>query len=225
MDIIKTVAPIAIDDLKKYFVNKDTMFVIEYKDSKLKGSKLLTYLSNLDIPSDILIDEDSEEYTELLKDYMNSPFLLNIETLEKAVIKILLVNKGLAEDEYSAKFSVENKEIVERWTNVLDSLTLYNMYTVNAPGIEDFVKSFNQDEGTSLVGINFVSLLKHEEFYQFYEIVRKSHLTYYQGYFNDYMFKGKNLYNYWANEHNPLFLLVYGIAAGVNVKEFLPETA
>jgi hypothetical protein len=29
------------------------------------------------------------------------------------------------------------------------------------------------------------------------------------------MFKGKNMYAYWANENNPLFLLTYGIAEGV----------
>jgi hypothetical protein len=29
------------------------------------------------------------------------------------------------------------------------------------------------------------------------------------------MFKGKNMYSYWANENNPLFLLTYGISSGI----------
>jgi hypothetical protein len=29
------------------------------------------------------------------------------------------------------------------------------------------------------------------------------------------MFKGKNMYSYWANENNPLFLLTYGVAEGI----------
>jgi len=28
------------------------------------------------------------------------------------------------------------------------------------------------------------------------------------------MFKGNNLFSYWANENNPMFLLTWGIASG-----------
>jgi hypothetical protein len=28
------------------------------------------------------------------------------------------------------------------------------------------------------------------------------------------MFKGQNLYSFWANENNPMFLLTWGIAVG-----------
>ena len=42
MNFIKTTAPISIDNLKKYFVDKDTFFLIDYKNSALNGSKLLT---------------------------------------------------------------------------------------------------------------------------------------------------------------------------------------
>ena len=33
------------------------------------------------------------------------------------------------------------------------------------------------------------------------------------------MFKGQNLYSYWANENNPMFLLTWGIANGIVTKE------
>jgi len=52
-NIVETTAPIAIEDLKKYFADKETFYLINYKDSELKGEKLLTYLSNLDVPADI----------------------------------------------------------------------------------------------------------------------------------------------------------------------------
>ena len=45
--IIETKAPIAIDDLKKHFTDKDVSFLIDYKTSDLKGEKLLTYLNLL----------------------------------------------------------------------------------------------------------------------------------------------------------------------------------
>jgi hypothetical protein len=30
------------------------------------------------------------------------------------------------------------------------------------------------------------------------------------------MFKGKNLFSFWANENNPLFLLTWGIANNIH---------
>ena len=47
MNVIETTAPIKIEELKKYFADKETFYVIDYANSDLKGSKLLTYLSNL----------------------------------------------------------------------------------------------------------------------------------------------------------------------------------
>ena len=73
MNLIETVAPISIDNLKKYFTDKTTLFAINYKDSTLKGSKLLTYLSNLDIPCDIVfVNCEEDDFYNLLKDYLSS---------------------------------------------------------------------------------------------------------------------------------------------------------
>lgn len=217
MELIVTTAPISIEELKKYFVNKDTKYIIDYKNSKLQGMKLLTYLSNLDIPCDVKVDSDSEDFYSLLKDYFNNPFLVSIETLEVAAIRVLLTDKGIVEDSSLTKFIEDNREIINKWTSVLESLTLYNMYIVQQPALTEFVKSHDLIQGTDLVGINFVNLLKYEEFYDFYEILNKNNLKYYQNYFDDYLFKGKNLYNYWANENNPLFCLMYGIITDVDL--------
>ena len=65
--IIETKAPIAIDELKKYFTDKDVSYLIDYEKSDLKGKKLLTYLSNLDIPADIK-NVDLELVKEIIKE-------------------------------------------------------------------------------------------------------------------------------------------------------------
>ena len=121
--IIETKAPIAIDELKKYFTDKDVSYLIDYSTSELKGKKLLTYLSNLDIPADI-----KNVDLELVKEYLHSVSLVNIKSLENIVIDILLVEKNLAKNEHYNKFITENFEIIEKWKNKLESLTLYNMY-------------------------------------------------------------------------------------------------
>lgn len=224
MEIIETVAPIAIEELKKYFADKNTKYVLNYKDSKLQGLKFLTYLSNLDIPADVSVEIYSDEHFELLKEYFHCPFIVNIDLLEKSAIHALLCYKGLEDDEKMNKFVQDNLEIVTHWSNVLDSLSLYNFYTVKLEALHNFVKGHPEATEEPLNGLNFVSVLKHEDFYQFYQAINRKELKYYPKYFNEYIFKGKNLYAYWGNENNPMFCLTYGIASGVDTKPYFEET-
>lgn len=215
MNFVETVAPISIENLKKYFTDKTTFFVINYKDSTLKGAKLLTYLSNLDIPCDIDVKGCTEEECyELIKEYLNSTMIVNIPSLEKAVTNILHQAKGLVEKQDS-KFIEDNNEIINKWISKLESLSLYNMYIVGDENFKSFVESFEKDDSSDLIGVNFISLLKNGYFYSFFGNTDQRSLKFYTHYFNDYMFKGKNMYSFWANENNPLFLLTYGIAEGM----------
>ena len=122
MEIIETIAPISIEDLKKYFVNQDTKYIIDYKNSKLQGIKLLTYLSNLDIPCDLKIEENSDEFFNLIKDYLSCPFLVNVHTIEVAVIGILLAHKGLIKVPEYEKFIEENQNILDEWQGIFADL-------------------------------------------------------------------------------------------------------
>lgn len=215
MNIVETTAPISIENLKKYFNDKTTFFVIKYKDSSLKGTKLLTYLSNLDIPSDIdFTGCSNDECYDMIKEYLHSTMIVNINTLESAVINILHQVKQLVPLQ-DKEFIEQNKDILNKWISKLESLSLYNMHIIENDMFKEFVSSFETDNSSELTGVNFISLLNHENFYSFYNNVDKKSLKFYTHYFNDYMFKGKNMYSYWANENNPLFLLTYGIAEGV----------
>lgn len=215
MNFVETVAPISIENLKKYFTDKTTFFVINYKESSLKGSKLLTYLSNLDIPCDIDCKGcEQEEVYDLIKEYLNSTMIVNIPSVEQAVTSILLQAKGMI-NIYDGMFIEENRDIINKWIVKLESLTVYNMHIVSGDKFKEFVDVFERDDSDDLIGINFVSLLKNDYFYEFYGTVDQKNLKFYNHYFNDYMFKGKNMYSFWANENNPMFLLTYGIAEGM----------
>lgn len=208
--IIETTAPIAIEDLKKHFEDKETSYLIDYEKSELKGEKLLTYLSNLDLPCDL-----KNITPDLLKDYFHSTSLVNCRELEEMAIDVLLQYKVV--DNFGPeiqKFISENFEIVKKWTQKLDSLSLYNMYMVNEPKFKEYVESFPHDDTDELEGINFISIVKNTRFFEFYGKVKEDNLKYYTKYFNEYMFRGKNMYSYWANSNNPMFLLTKETVAG-----------
>jgi len=216
--IIETKAPIDIEDLKKHFTDKDVSYIIDYKISDLKGEKLLTYLSNLDLPCDLKNIND-----ELMKNYFHSSSIVKCKALEERAIDILhqfkTVNKNSYDSEAS-KFISENLEIVQKWVKKLDSLSLYNLHIVGENAFKEYVEGHPQDDTDELEGINFISILNNTRFFEYYGKVDDKNLTYYTKYFNDYMFRGKNPFEYWANENNPLFLLTWDIARG-NGKDYI----
>ena len=216
MKIIEATAPISIEKLKEYFVDNTTFFIIDYENSTLRGNKLLTYLSNLEIPCDIKFSSDDDLY-EMLKEYFNSQMLLNIDSLEKKALEVLLQYKYEQDvsDEKNERFIEENTYIIAKWISLIESLTIYNMFIIKKSEVQDFVKSFPRIENDDLRGINFVSLLKHELFYSLITKIDPRNLLYYSEYFENNVFKGKNLFSYWANEKNPLFLLTFGVMENI----------
>jgi len=158
MKIIETTAPIKIEELKKYFTDKDTFYLIDYANSDLKGTKLLTYLSNLDIPSDIKLEAHTELADGLLLDYLNSPFLVNIPFLEKEAIRMLLQYKGVNDFGYT-EFISANKEQLNVWASILDSLLYFNTYSINDDNYKEQIKQAPKFDNNLVIGINFVSLL------------------------------------------------------------------
>jgi hypothetical protein len=216
MKMIETVAPISIENLKEYFIDNNTFFNIDYENSTLRGNKLLTYLSNLEIPCDIKFSKEDDLY-EMMIDYFNSQMLLNIDSLEKKALDILLQCKYETEvvNERNEKFIEENVKIISKWISLIESLTVYNMFIIKKEEAQDFVKLFPVVENDDLKGINFVSLLKHEIFYDLITTIDPKNLLYYKEYFENNVFKGKNLFEFWSNEKNALFLLTFGMMENI----------
>jgi len=211
-NVVETTAPIDITELKKFFENKDTFYLINYEESGLQGVNLLTYMSNLDLPADIGF-QTQKGFDDLTTAYLHEEVILTVPILEMRVIELLLQMKGIVELR-EKDFIDANVDILKLWAKKLDSLTLFNMHSIGQEAFHDYVQSHPIDKTISNTGVNFVSLLKHERFYMFYANVYEEHKIYYESYFNDYMFKGNNLFYYWANENNPMFLLTQGIVSG-----------
>lgn len=211
--VITTTAPIAIEYLKEYFSDKETTYVIDYAESELKGEKLLVYLGNLDLPADIKF-ETSEDLEEMVLAYASSTFIVNIRSLEFAMLNLLLKN------EIGFPLTDELQVLLDHWSIRIKSLLLYNLHTINLEEFNTFVDAAPKDDTDSLVGVNFVSLLKYEELGQIIvdDDNNLDECINYTKYFNDYMFKGKNLFSYWANPNNILFLQTWSIGSGERQK-------
>jgi hypothetical protein len=221
-NVIKTIAPISLENLKVYFSDKSTRYLIDYKNSKLQEQKILTYLSNLDLNCDIEIEDFNDpDNAKLLQTYFGSTTLVNIPTLERAAMSVLFEYKGLIEPGHFSDFIKENLELVKSWVQKLDSLVLFNTFTINDEAAKQEVRNYPEDPTDSVQGINWVSLLKNQEFFYFYQILDVSNLRYYSRYFSENMFKGRNLYSFWATEQNPMFLITWGILEQqINSKEW-----
>lgn len=216
MNIIETVVPISIENLKIYFENKETLFKIDYDNSSIKGEKFLIYLSNLDLPCDIKFDKNKKEHLILLVDYLKTKHIVSLPSLEKECLDVFLEMKQIENNDYES-FIRENKEFLCETLKLIESLSIYNFYCIQSEKFKEFVESHAKKECDNL-GHNFVNLIKYDRFNLIFDNLNVQELYFYEDFFKNYMFKGKNLYYYWAIETNPMFLLSWGIANGLGEK-------
>lgn len=222
MEKITCTAPIGMADLKRKFT-EDVEFVIDYEQSKFKGKVLITYLSNLDITVRLKLSSDPVENQKLLADYLRMPAIVNVSDLEELTMNVLLAfaNKPYSLPFDPSEFIVENQDILEVWSRRLHSLPLYAMYTVGTQ-YHDFVHGFPEDKDDSVVGVNFVNLIKHPLFVVFMEGVEESSWTWNHTFFTDYMFSGNNLFKYFAIPENPLFITLLALQDQASYDSLVP---
>ena len=197
--IINTPAPISLEDIKEYFNAKETtQYTIDYSSSSIQGAKLLVYLSNLDLPCDIKF-ENTEDFDIMVRHYIEFPQVVSIKSLEIGVLELI------------SKESLEVKE----WVEILQSLSLYSIYTINNKELREWVETFPEKTVEGDKGINFIQLLKYPEIFDLISRAELTKVSFYPKYFKEYIFKRKALYDYWASEVNPLFLLTWGVSSGI----------
>jgi hypothetical protein len=221
MNYINTTAPISIENLKKFFIDKSTSYIIDYDNSTLQGSKFLTYFSNIDIPCDIVFDYTNPNHLELLKEYIHSPCLVNIPTLENAAMLCLLEMKTKNFSMFG-DFIDQNIEMLTEWSRRLDSLTLFNVYSIQDESLKQWARSHQVGQDSDNSGINFVRLIRNPLFDDYLQTIDAANLRYYPRFFEEYCFNGSNLYSFWANENNSMFLMTWAISTNnFNVDSYL----
>jgi len=221
-------APLEIAQIKEFFENKELLFEVNYANSKIKGNMFLTYLANLDLPYEIDFEgTSSEEKFELIKHYMNTRIMNNSNSLKYATAQIILRSVGVEAEHVIQKrinftidecdlFIEKHKEIVEKWKTFLASTMLFMLTSV--PAIEEeynFKNQFKVIDDPMYIGLNIVNFIEMPFFMEaFYSAKCDTEVYYFKTQFEEYIFKGKNLFYYFANPDNMLFHVFNSLLSG-----------
>ena len=213
--IISCTVPIEINKLQEYFNDKELRFEIDYGNSSLQRKEFLIYLSNLAIPSDLVlpITLDYEDKSSLLYEYMVLPTISLIPSLNLATSSVIFRAKGYdLKDAYpnpyfseeEADFFIEqNNEVIQKWITFLDSCTIYAQKNIPELNEMDFLTGgIEIIEDRNYVGHNVVNLFSLDFFFHNYYSKELGTLYYFKYQFDDRMFKGLDLNYYFFTKHN-----------------------
>ncbi len=208
--------PLKVEELKEFIENKTKYsYFINYQTSELKDLVLLNYISNLELPAEIIMDNCSyDEKAGLLKAYMDTRNIVKIDSLALNVAKILLDYRGLDTTEIfnrpyfdqneSKQFINDHKELIQKWEHFLESTIIFAQSCVKELNellkIKEDIEVINDSR---YVGSNIVNLFSIPSFSElFFLVPLRTELKYFRPQFEERMFKGRSFYDYYFCQQN-----------------------
>ncbi|MFP5387151.1 MAG: hypothetical protein ACLGHN_13815 [Bacteriovoracia bacterium] len=225
--------PLKVEELKELIEKKDSFYIVNYKESQLRDIVFLNYVSNLNLPCEVLIEGcDYLEKQSLLKAYLTTRNIVTINSLRLNIAMLLLENRGmdtanvfvnpLFTREEAKTFITDNKEVIERWEQFIESTMIFALYTAKDLNDEMDVKSqVRIVDDPNYVGSNIVNMFSIPSFMELFFLTPPKHeLCFFQPQFEEYMFKGKNLYEYYFCEENDIYkLFITQVHGGTSFEE------
>lgn len=226
-NIIDTVAPIPPEEFRKYFTNKSLIFRINHSKSRLKGPQFLTYVTNMNLPSEVSFDDpiSYEEYSQIMLAYITQRTVSSSKVLALFLAEILLKYKGFTDQiyrtnipaDYIDTFTKDNKDKLDNFCSFLDSCMVFaceSVEKIKNDYISDSGQKFEVIEDKDYVGHNVVNLFDVPFFTANYysQNIDLTNLKYFKHQFEDYMFANEKLANYFDKPNNVLSLFVCAVA-------------
>lgn len=223
--LIHTGVPFSVEQLQQLFSDKDLAVIVDYHESKHRGQKFLTYLSNMDVTSDVMVSKSvsKEDRFELIREYMESRLMIGCPSLAITVACILTAFKGL--DDYFInvenpildapeimEFIEQNNLLVNKWVLFMDSTILFCL-SVNIKYQQVFGhpalrhRTYND---VRFVGSNIVQLFEVPRFMEIYFSAPIGEVCWFTKQFDvdEYIYGGNNLFSYYLSDQNPLPAIV-----------------
>lgn len=230
---IKTVTvPLKVEELKELIEKKDSFYIIKYKESQLRDVVFLNYVSNLNLPCEVnLSDCHYEEKASLVKAYLSTRNIANINSLRLNVALVLFEKREIDTTdifidpyftrEEAQSFITENDELLDRWEKFLESTIVFAMFTSKELDAEVKIKDqVPVIDDPNFVGSNIVNMFSIPSFMDvFFTKPVRHELSFFQPQFEEYMFKGKNLYEYYFCEENQIYkLFIAQVHGGISTE-------
>jgi hypothetical protein len=217
-EVIDTVVPIPVDILRKVVGEDEVVLRVNISESTVEPQQALIYLSNLQIPVEIVGDVDDR--LKVLDAYLRLPTLLKSYELETLALELFLTIKGLTDIEwFPQEWIEERQELIDKWMSLLESMAVYALTVIEDDDLKALVEAYPEDATQDTVGINFVHMFDNHLWPIYFQHVDHSRVRNYTQYFNEYMFKGKNLFSYWAIPENEIYLMTVAMVDD----EFMPD--
>ena len=207
--------PLTDSDLLDFIDNQSKVFEIDFSKNQLDYPTSFVYLSNLGMKCNIDFSNlTKDQKFEIIKFYMISETIVHIENLEKLILQIYLQYKGIQIEEFKSdilsieeieEFITKNEDLLDKYDQVLSSIFLYMLLSFKTEEEKlELKKSCEINKDKNFIGLNFINLLKYQEFYGLFLISSPKYSIYFEPYFEQYMFEGYNLFYYLNNENNLL---------------------
>lgn len=202
--VIETTVPIPMLTLKRKFT-ENIKFIVDYDNSKYKGSVMITYLTNLNIQCEVRFSS-LESKLSMLKDYLHITSLVKMPEMEDLAMNLLLAASGKP---YELPFDPlaiieEHRDILEIWMQNVCMVPVYALYSYRP--LRKKVQDYPEIPGENLLGINFVRLLDHPMFPVLMLNLPEEDWCWNKMFFKEYCFAGSNLFAFFATENNPYFM-------------------
>jgi hypothetical protein len=232
-NFIHTVVPFNESTLIEVLApNANKAVVVDYEKSVLRGKQFITYMGNMNVPSDILFTDNvsKEERFELLVEYMSTRTQVGCPCLAITVACILTAFKGINEYFINVEnpvltapeiveFIEENKILVNKWALFFDSTLLFCL-SINRKFAEQIGHPqdyFRNVDDPHFIGINFAQLFDTPGFMNFYFTEPVDSMVWFTKQFdlNNYDLSQQNIYSYFINDENimPIILEMMGSEA------------
>jgi len=166
------------DKLITNFLEDQTItYNIDYAKSSLQGKKFINYVYNVQINVNIAIDSNLsyEAKSELLLAWLDFRDILQLDTLTFSLMNILLIEKDshmrynsiFSEDE-SKRFIKENRKIIDKIIEFMDSVILFLLHKFDDREIETF--KVEKIDDINYVPKNIATLFTINDFYVYYSM-------------------------------------------------------
>jgi hypothetical protein len=232
VDVKQTKVPFSIDEMREYFLDKNKFFIIDYKNSELHGNRFLSYVGNLEIPFELNYQGMTKEQKfELLNEFFKSRTIIKFDSLALTAAEVLLASRKIDDTNFvtnsiltleeKLEFISENEETIHRWNTFLLSTNIFMLTTVAELNEQYHIKEcYPQIIDPQYLGQNVVQMFAVPGFMErFFSVPADREIFYFKHQFEDYIYKGKNLYSYFRNPENTPFIIFEGMMNGT----FTPE--